>query len=245
MAAVGEPDVVVLSPHQDDAAFSLGIMLSRLAAAGRRVRVLNCFTHSAYAPYGADGDMARVTAERAAEDRACYAAIHHSIEVVDLGLLDAPLRLDCAPGSVCAPRGVETADREAVNRIESALPAGGALLLPLAFDAHIDHRLALLAGLRASACARGFYEDLPYAAWVGEAGVMAAVGRIETQLGITLHPHMVAGDGDRKRAWIGAYRSQATAAELDAIAGYTRAKQGERPWLPVPLAAEWNQLLRF
>lgn len=65
MAAVpGDLDVVVLSPHQDDAAFSLGLTLARLAAAGRRVCVLNCFTHSAYAPHGADGDVVRVMVER-------------------------------------------------------------------------------------------------------------------------------------------------------------------------------------
>jgi LmbE family N-acetylglucosaminyl deacetylase len=41
---VSAPDVVVLSPHLDDAALAIGALLARLAAAGRRVAVWSAFT---------------------------------------------------------------------------------------------------------------------------------------------------------------------------------------------------------
>src|SRR5690242_18466708 len=38
------PDLVILSPHLDDAVLSLGGLISREVAAGREVEVVSCFT---------------------------------------------------------------------------------------------------------------------------------------------------------------------------------------------------------
>ena len=61
--------VVVLSPHRDDAAFSCGLLLGALLAAGAGVTIVNVCTVSDYAPYlrndGSDR-IRQVTAARAA-----------------------------------------------------------------------------------------------------------------------------------------------------------------------------------
>ena len=235
-------DVTVVSPHQDDAAFSLALTLFRLAQASVRIRILNCFTHSDYAPFGADGDAERVTASRAIEDRACYQAIHQAIDVVDLGLQDAPLRLGCAPDQVCDGRAFTDDDREAAATIGAALPEQGWILAPLAFESHIDHRVASTAGMDGAAAQRGFYEDLPYAMRVGEPGIKIAVTSLSERLGRGLEPLLIEGAPGPKRAWIDAYRTQASPSELDAVAGYTKVLRGERIWLPAPVAPFWSVL---
>ena len=65
---------VVLSPHRDDAAFSLGLAVDSWLAAGHSVSVLNFFTQSAYAPYSdvetlhANDRVSFVSAVRRRED---------------------------------------------------------------------------------------------------------------------------------------------------------------------------------
>ena len=66
--------IVVISPHRDDAAFSLGLSIGCWLDAGHAVNVVNCFTRSAYAPYAefefihSNDRMARVSALRLRED---------------------------------------------------------------------------------------------------------------------------------------------------------------------------------
>ena len=64
--------VLVLSPHQDDAAVSLGLTLSEAAQAGVEVHVLNAFTVSAHAPHAEVSSRADVSQARAEEDAAFF-----------------------------------------------------------------------------------------------------------------------------------------------------------------------------
>lgn len=176
---------VVLSPHRDDAAFSLGLSVDAWLAAGHTVSVLNFFTQSEYAPYSdaealhPNDRVSFVSAVRKREDIAWGKLAGGRLSFHDLDLLDAPLRLGCAVDEVLTAE-VRAGDR-ALARAEGAIAklgrkaeaSGLVILAPLAVGGHIDHRLVHQAALNVHALTPlplAFYEDLPYAAREGEAG---------------------------------------------------------------------------
>lgn len=184
--------VVVLSPHRDDAAFSLGLSIDTWLAQGHTVSVLNVFTQSEYAPYS-DADalhpndrVSFVSALRKREDQAWNKLTGNRLSFHDLDLLDAPLRLACAVDEVLTAE-IRPGDR-ALVRVEGAIAklasrAGqGSLcvIAPLAVGGHIDHRVVHEAALRVQAgkpMPLAFYEDLPYSAREGEAAMLEDFAR--------------------------------------------------------------------
>lgn len=190
--------VVVVSPHRDDAAFSLGLAIPSWLAAGHRVEVLNCFTQSEHAPFSdvdslhGNDKRSFVSAVRRREDVAWNKLLGGRLKFTDLDMLDAPLRLSCSPNDVLAIE-VRAGDR-ALARIAGALrklaergePGQLALVLPLAVGEHIDHRVvhgAALEALRESDLPIAFYEDLPYAV---DPEAAATIERRATATGPTL-----------------------------------------------------------
>ncbi len=169
--------ICVVSPHRDDACFSLGLSLVRWAHAGHRIRVLNCFTRSAFAPYS-DADTVHqndrtsyVSAMREKEDKVFVRRVPGA-GLIDLRLKDAPLRFRCGVDEVFR-RALDEAD-PAIAKIASALEKrvgsedAELLLLPLGLGAHVDHITARHAAMPfALPLACGFYEDLPYASREG------------------------------------------------------------------------------
>ena len=170
--------IVVVSPHRDDAAFSLGLSIETWLRAGHRVDILNCFTQSEYAPFSdvdslhGNDKRSFVSAVRRREDIAWNKLVGGRLKITDLDLLDAPLRLACSVDEVLTIE-IRPGDR-AVARVAGALrklaekaePGQLALSLPLAIGDHIDHRVVHHAALEALATAAvpiAFYEDLPYA----------------------------------------------------------------------------------
>ncbi len=243
--------VNIISPHRDDAAFSLALLLERLLSASCAVRVVNCYTVSAYAPLLATADARVVSTIRAAEDELFFASLPGQPLVADLGRRDAPLRLERSADGVCHPLPFTQGDREEMDAIGPEIEraaAQGPWLLPLAIGNHIDHRLVLSGGLlTAGSRALGFYEDLPYAGRLPEESVVSAARQVESLLGNTLRS-LVVGTGDgalRKRALIGAYRSQLADAGMNEIEAYTRRRGGERLWLEDELHRELAGYLRL
>src|ERR1700761_6725222 len=94
--------VTVLSPHRDDAAFSLYVCLSRWVGASYRVTVLNFFTESAYGPRAIPTSASSISEIRRREDRRALASVNPRIRIESAGLLDAPLRLGIGAGEVCS-----------------------------------------------------------------------------------------------------------------------------------------------
>lgn len=162
------PDVI-LSPHYDDAAFSLGAWIARHPGG----TLVDIFTRSGFV-VGADlgvpdaETVERVSAIRQAEDRAFSSA--HGLEVIELGLEEPSLR-----GRHSRDRAGVDDDvgqlREPLWQVLDRLVAGGgqAVFCPAAIGGHVNH----IATRRVAidwARARGrlenlrFYEDLPYAA---------------------------------------------------------------------------------
>lgn len=236
--------IVVLSPHRDDAAFSVGLAVHSWLADGHKVEVLNCFSRSDYAPYSDAGSLhpndrlSFVTALRSREDECWRKLCGNNLALADLRLKDAPIRFHCSVHDVFGqPVRLE---EKAVAKIRSAIAARtGPLVLPLGMGAHVDHLTAREAALSAVDDARpiAFYEDLPYAAQPDA----AAPDEIVKELSLRLHSDLLpvfAGEEEaaetaaaRKRKFALCYDSQIDDATVTQIAEFCRRYCGrDRLW---------------
>ena len=169
-----------LSPHRDDIAFSCAYLLLGALRAGLPVGMVTVFTISDYAPYLPaipPGDrIGAISAHRLAEDRhflaeaEAAAAAGRPVAPHDLTRRDAPVRLDIRVDDVFC--GIETDAGEYLALAEDfAAMANDADLIfaPAAIGGHLDHRLTRKAAELAFPPERlALYEDLPYAANLGE-----------------------------------------------------------------------------
>ena len=164
--------IVVVSPHRDDAAFSLSLAIGAWLEQGHSVEVVNCFTRSEHAPFSdvssvhANDRMTYVTAVRSKEDeswRKQFGASAKRLSLKDLNVKDGPLRMHCTLEELTSV-AVNPADK-AMAKIQKAIEGADAVVLPLALGGHVDHRTAREAAgaIAASAVPCAFYEDLPYA----------------------------------------------------------------------------------
>lgn len=242
--------LTVLSPHRDDAAFSLALALKRWSMAGVQISVLNFFTSSAYAPFAFD--CADVSGLRAREDRRSLKTIDPRIRLLSWSLLDAPLRLPIDFGSLTNPDAFALLPAEllALSRRLRPVFKHSLILAPLALGDHIDHRTVHQAVIdasrgRAMSSSLAFYEDLPYASWSDETLILQRVGIAEAQLGFPLSPSLQRSRNWRfKRHAAMRYRSQVDDSMANIIARYgEKYKNAERIWVPRH-SARWRALLR-
>jgi LmbE family N-acetylglucosaminyl deacetylase len=236
--------IVVVSPHRDDAALSLGLTIQGWLRARHAVTVVNCFTRTVYAPFSdaeslhANDRMSYVTALRLREDETWQRLSGRGLTLVDLRLKDAPIRIRCAVDEVC--QTPVNAEDKAIEKIRKALSALtiDALVLPLAFGDHVDH---LTARDAAVACATDtlpttFYEDLPYVARDVD---LAGIDVRARQMGGHLAPVLLPADSSEsideavaKKLKIAlCYDSQIDDATARSIAEFSRHYGGrERIW---------------
>jgi LmbE family N-acetylglucosaminyl deacetylase len=175
--------ILILSPHRDDAAFSLALAIETWLSAGHTVTLLNVFTRSLDAPYS-DADfihendrLSYVSAMRLREDELFLQRLTQSLSRarkahlrrVDLNLKDAPIRLRI-PAEALSDTPVNPED-PAIEKIRKALTRQAelgtleALVLPLALGNHVDHLTVREAALPLTTqLPSAFYEDLPYTA---------------------------------------------------------------------------------
>jgi LmbE family N-acetylglucosaminyl deacetylase len=234
--------IVVLSPHREDAAFSLSLAIEAWLARGHAVEVVNCFTRSEHAPYSdvgsvhANDRMTYVTALRLKEEeswRKQYGAAQKRLTLKDLNVKDAPLRMHCAIDEV-ASIAVNPADK-AMGKIQKALEGAGAVVLPLALGGHVDHRTTQQAALpllmAALPCA--FYEDLPHALELGEEAIAQTTREVDPELtpAFANMPQEIDAAIKRKRRLALCYDSQIEDALADRMAGFCSQHGGrERLW---------------
>ncbi len=239
-------ELTILSPHRDDAAFSLYLSLSRWSSLGLKLNVVNFFTVSAYAPRATSQDAPTVSALRSKEDRRVLRLISRDIKVQSLDLLDAPLRLGIGVNSVCQIEAGETQLLEA-NRLALVIRRyyGRSLVLaPLALGNHVDHLTVNTAAVINSSVSRlGFYEDLPYATWTTEASIRERVSNMEEKTRVLLKPTIirVQNSAPRKLRVISYYHSQITRGEAATIARFSMKYAGERIWIPKH-SGHWKSL---
>ncbi len=229
------PFVTVLSPHRDDAAFSLFGYLSRWSLLPVKIRVINFFTKSGYAPHAGTDDIQSITAIRKAEDQRVFSLISTSLEVIDAGLLDAPLRLGISVADVFKPESRSLVTEDQIEQVSGFIQSAASdlYIAPLGLGGHLDHWLVRQAATRTLAReSLAFYEDLPYAMWT-------STEELQNTVGIDLQRFLIhdAASTQRKRAAIEEYKSQVTSAEVDNIASV-----GERIWIPQN-SHQWNRLV--
>lgn len=160
--------IVAVSPHLDDAAFSVGGTLAALAAKGHSVTVVTCFTASVAAPAGfalacqTDKGIpaaADYMALRRAEDRAAMAVL--GAGPVHLPLVEAPHRGYASAAQLFA--GTRPGD-DAWRDVAQALAGINAdvWLAPQALGGHVDH-LQTVQAVRAIEQPTAWWADIPYA----------------------------------------------------------------------------------
>jgi LmbE family N-acetylglucosaminyl deacetylase len=245
--------ILILSPHRDDAAFSLSIAITNWLAARHVVTILNVFTRSRHAPYSDAGfvhendELSYVSAMRLREDEHFVRRITQdlpkglksNLHVVDLNLKDAPIRLRVSIEDL-SDTPVNPADpstekiRKALTK-QSEAGAIDALVVPSALGNHVDH-LTVREAARpfTTNISAAFYEDLPYAAThPSSATDLEAMRGAAEKLNEPLAPSIFAIENavERKRKLILGYASQ-----IDDEAGTTisefaaRYNGGERLW---------------
>lgn len=242
--------ITVVSPHRDDAAFSLGLSIEHWLATGHTVRVLNCFTQSAYAPYSdvelvhENDKLSFVSALRKREDATWNKMLGGKLQFTDLDLIDAPVRLNLQLGEIFSV-AIRPGDR-ALARVTGAVSkamgreaqGNAAVIAPLSLGGHIDHRICTQAAMDAAGASGvplAFYEDLPYVARVDGQEIEAAAAAT----GLALEPGFAEpepGDGAvrvaRKRRVAEAYDSQIDSEVAEEIARFSqRYGARERIWM--------------
>jgi LmbE family N-acetylglucosaminyl deacetylase len=164
-----EPEVIVLSPHLDDAVLSIGALIGRLVAEGRSVEVWTVFTRGPNSEYvGKDRRAFSDYLTRRAEDERALkrlGAAHHWLDFGERIWRDPPLssvwHVFRTPASIEAFTNLPSIK----NAITSLLERPGLqLYAPLAVGNHVDHVEVALAAIKASIECSAldrvcFYED--------------------------------------------------------------------------------------
>ena len=232
--------VLVLSPHCDDAPYSIAGVMRALASAGVAVRMLTLFGRSAYAPNRPELSADAVTALRHLEDEAAATAIHPAIRVDWWHYADVALRRGLAVEQVISKRPLDpeaVVCAEALTEAVAEARAGDqSVLAPIGMGWHIDHRIVAEIGARLAR--RGivvhFYEDLPYAGFTRSSRLWLAQARRLRVVGLPLRAADVVSPGlaELKRRVFELYASQASDGFWRALARQTARRDGaERLWL--------------
>jgi LmbE family N-acetylglucosaminyl deacetylase len=163
-------DVIFLSPHADDVAFSCPNTVHDLVTAGKKVAVVTVFEADANGPF-ADAPRRRT------EDKTFAEAF--GVTGVSVGLRDAIVR-HARYKKLTALFSQPLAEDEAlIDRVDAAIAPlmdeHTQLWAPLGVGGHVDHRLTHQFGRALGAT--HFYEDMPYAL------LRYAVGRRLHELG--------------------------------------------------------------
>ena len=221
MERLGIDDVVVISPHLDDAVYSIAGLLD---VAGSRAEVITLVTAAVPGPVS---DWARVTGF--ADNEAEFSARRRE-DALAMG------RLGCRYRHVGLPSGdtIEAAARQVTHALEQEragglgrtlvlLPAGAggppprSFLLrlvrrglrrpygPMPHGEHVQARDSFWQALAGSAARIGFYAELPYA-WAQSNRQLQQ--HVHTALGCQTETVEYRPDIDEKLGWVEVYQSQ-------------------------------------
>jgi LmbE family N-acetylglucosaminyl deacetylase len=202
--------VVAVSPHLDDAVFSAGGTLARLAAAGHEVVVVTVFTGSVAAPTGfalacqTDKGLAPdvdYMALRREEDAAALGRL--GVRGQHLGLLEAPHRGYGSPPELFAGRhdGDDVAS-DVLDALAPRLARADLVLAPQAVGDHVDHQVVTaVVAARADPDRTAWWRDTPYA--VRHPDAVGAPGVAGAEIAVDVTDVLAA-----KAAAAGAYATQ-------------------------------------
>jgi len=153
-------DVLYVSPHADDVAFSAAGRIARDRALGKRVAVMTLFDAK-------DAGMAEFSSEARKDEDARF-AITAGVELVACGFADAIVRKAAYRWTpmIFAPIGdgessLSAGVRTAIQRFVYARGCTE-VVAPLGVGGHVDHQVAHLACRDLYGVDVSFYEDTPY-----------------------------------------------------------------------------------
>ena len=224
--------VSILSPHIDDASYGLTLTIDRLLSKQIAVKLINCFTVTKWTAVPVvSKEIQEVSRMRAAEDADFNALFNSAIEIINLGLLDAPLRNDYILRVQPLSEDELNLAEDLKNKLEPL--AGDILLCPLGIGNHIDHAICLEAVVQLYPKQKIiFFEDLPYSARISHAEIIDHIKALQNRLGIDLGNHVTSFKDcsvDKESA-IRVYKSQINDEICQEIITHMRALKGERLW---------------
>jgi LmbE family N-acetylglucosaminyl deacetylase len=236
--------LVVVSPHSDDAAYSLPGLIRLCHSLGKQITILTVFSRSAHARRLIFRGRARVTRVRRREDDRFAAMVAPGSRVVWLDECDAPLRPDYRRIKTFTSRQMTEGDLVLTEKLaltfRQLIDLRSTICLPLGIGGHVDHLIVREAGLPlvAAGCASMFlYEELPYAAKISMADLEEQVRRMTFAGADRLVPCRVAFPGllPCKQQALACYRSQVTRKVRQDILSYARRlgapdEAAERVW---------------
>lgn len=243
----------MLSPHRDDAAFSLSLAIGQWLRARHTVTVLNVFTRSRFAPFSdaafvhENDELSYVSAMRLREDQLWVRrmqehlakGLKNHLQLAEVNLKDAPIRLRIPVGEVTSTaldpgdRSIEKIRRSLARHAEEG--AMDALVIPAGIGRHVDH-VAVREAVQPFTAHRpaAWYEELPDAA----VAASAAEDRELMHGAATAKDHplqeivFAEDDAAAKRRLVLTYASQ-----IEDVDGAVIAGAAERLWVN----AQWMQ----
>lgn len=224
--------IYILSPHIDDAAFCLALHISQFVECKIPVTLINCFTISTFTTIDCGvKSREQVSALRKKEDVAFNNLVNSALNIINLDLLDAPLR----NRYIHQFNAFDTTELNLIKEIKTFLKenTNGILFCPLALGNHIDHTICLEAVTQLYPSKQVlFYEDLPYAGRVGPDEIDTLIKNLEQKLGVQLESQIGGLQDckiDKKQA-IKVYKSQVNDEICFEIISYMQKLSGERLW---------------
>jgi LmbE family N-acetylglucosaminyl deacetylase len=224
---------LVISPHMDDAALSLGLALLA-GSLGKKPTIVNVFTRSNYTIDNAGtGDVEVVTEIRKAEEKRACQLMRVNVEFLDFeevlvrGVVKAEELLKKRYNPARDPiygRVAETL----TALVETAMPA--VVIFPLALGGHVEHRLLNNIGrdfLSSGKTNIAFYEDLPYASTTA----IRKIKRVARRLNRNLVSFALPGvEIENKVSLLKTYKSQLREIDLNIIRQFHAFRGDEHLW---------------
>ncbi|HEX8460245.1 MAG TPA: PIG-L family deacetylase [Segetibacter sp.] len=224
--------IYILSPHIDDAAFGLALTISKCTGSKISVTVINCFTITKWTAIPVHNkELNAVSQLRKEEDAAFYKTIGADIKIINLDLLDAPLR----NGYIFQEQPFQPNELALVDELAQLLQThvDGLLLCPLAIGNHIDHVICRAAVIKSyTKTPVLFYEDLPYAQRITQQQIELHIRQLEEELKASFSNY-TSGFLDctiNKEQVIRLYKSQMNDEIAAEIVAHLNALKGERVW---------------
>lgn len=224
-------NLYILSPHRDDAAYGLTLSISRFINNKLPVAIINCFTVTRWTIVFVSKDVKEVTLIREKEDIAFNTAFHSAIDMINLNLLDAPLR----NGYIFQYKPFEPDEWDIVNELKNHLEriVDGILLCPLAIGNHIDHAICREAVVQLYKKWNVlFYEDMPYTYRITEDERRLHIKALEERLQVPLFDFINGWQHCtiNKEQAIRVYKSQLNDEICAEIIAHMNELAGERLW---------------
>lgn len=223
--------IYILSPHIDDAAFGLTLTISRFIRHKTPVKLINCFTVTKWTGVFVSGDIEVVSALRKQEDAAFNQLLSSAIDIVNLELLDAPLRNNY----IHQFHSFNPDELELIETLKNYLLENidGILFCPLAIGNHIDHVLCREAVVQVYPRVKVlFYEDLPYANRITLDEIGLHIKGLEERLDVKLidYTNGLNKSPVNKLQAVQVYKSQVDDGICAEIMAHLHILKGERFW---------------